>query len=424
MDANLLYVVSGSVLFGISAGVLGCFAFLRKRALMGDALAHAALPGVCLAYLLTGGMKHPLLFIVGAAASGLLGSFALNTITRRSRIKEDAAIGLVLSVFFGVGIMLLTYIQHQPLGNQSGLDKFLFGQAASLIGRDIYLFGSLALVVLIAMVLAYKELKVIAFDPGFATGIGVPIGWMDTFLTVLIVLVVVAGLQAVGVVLMAAMVITPAAAARQWTDRLTRMLGLAGLFGATAGAVGAVTSALAPRMPTGPWIVIAITAIFAVSIAFAPRHGMLPRWWRHARNATRINRENILKTLYRLREDQPALTPTIDLLRRYRHLSVGRALRLLQQLARMRLVEQGGRPEEWQLTPNGIRAAESLVRRHRLWEVYLTQYLQLGKGQVHADAEEIEHVLTPELEVELEALLHRPRLDPHARPIPYERGGA
>lgn len=422
LNANLFYVLVGSALFGLSAGVLGCFAFLRKRALMGDALAHAALPGVCIAYLLTG-MKHPLIFIAGATISGLIASFALNAITRYSRIKEDAAIGLVLSVFFGIGIVLLTYIQHQPLGNQSGLDKFLFGQAASLIGRDLYLFSGLAVTLLGAVLCAYKEFKVIAFDPGFASGIGIPVRWMDTFLTVLIVLVVTAGLQAVGVVLMAAMLITPAAAARQWTDRLSRMLALAGCFGAGAGAVGAIASAVAPRMPTGPWIVVAITTIFAVSITVAPRRGMLPRWWRQWRNAVRINRENILKTLYRLREDQPDMTPSIDLLRRYRHLSVRRALRLLRQLARARLVEEAERPDQWRLTPNGLGAAERLVRRHRLWEVYLTEYLQLGKAQVHADAEEIEHILTPELEAELETLLQRPRTDPHGRPVPYNQRG-
>lgn len=421
--ANLLYVVTGASLFGLSAGVLGCFALLRRRALMGDALAHAALPGVCLAYLVTHA-KHPLIFICGAAASGLLASFAINTITRRSRIKEDAAIGLVLSVFFGFGIVLLTYIQHQPFGNQSGLDKFLFGQAASMIGRDLYLFGGLAVALVAVVGLAYKEFKVIAFDPGFAHAIGVRVMWLDALLTVLIVLVVTAGLQAVGVVLMAAMLITPAAAARQWTDSLARMLCLSGTFGAVAGAAGAVISAIAPRMPTGPWIVMAITTIFAISMTLAPRRGMVARWLRHRSNVARVNEENILKTLYRLHEDAPTAAPDLDLLRRYRRLGVRQALQLLQRLARRALVERGAHPDAWQLTPNGVREAARLVRRHRLWEVYLTEYLHLGKGQVHTDAEEIEHVLTPALEAELEALLQHPATDPHQRPIPYERGAS
>lgn len=411
---NLLYVLGGTVLFGCSAGILGCFAVLRRRSLLGDALAHAALPGVCLAYLITG-TKNPAFFVIGATVSGLASSFLLNAIVRHSRIKEDAAIGLVLSVFFGIGIMLLTYIQHQPMGNQSGLDKFLFGQAASMSIGDLQLFGGLALVVTIAVLLAYKEFKLIAFDPGFAVGIGVPVHLMDSFLTVLIVLVVTAGLQAVGVVLMAAMLITPAAAARQWTDILWRMLLLAAVFGAVSGATGAVISATAPRMPTGPWIVVAATIIFAVSILLAPRRGILPRWLRHHRNAGRIQGENILKTLYRLHEDH--MPATVDLLRRFRHVTVRRAIRILHHMEKTGLVRPNPH-DEWALTEKGQRQAAQLVRRHRLWEVYLTQYLQLGKGQVHADAEEIEHVLTPELEIELERLLNYPTRDPHERPIP------
>lgn len=417
---NTIFVLVGATLFGVSAGVLGCFALLRRRALMGDALAHAALPGVCLAYLFTGGLKHPLLFMGGAVASGLLGSAALQAIVKKSRIKEDAAIGLVLSVFFGVGIMLLTYIQHQPFGNQSGLDKFLFGQAAAMIGRDVTVFALLAVALLCAVLLAYKEFKLIAFDAAYAQSLGLRVGFLDALLTVLIVLVVTAGLQAVGVVLMAAMLVTPAAAARQWTDRLSTMLWLAGAFGGLAGAAGTFISTLAPHMPTGPWIVIVATGVFFCSLAVAPRRGMLPRWWRHSRNATRIRMENILRTLYRLAEDGETGAPVLDLLLRYRHLPRAQARRLLARLARDDLVTAGAHPGAWALTDAGTHEARRLVRRHRLWEVYLTEYLGMGKGTVHADAEEVEHVMTPELEAELEALLQRPAFDPHHRPIPYD----
>ncbi len=422
MNANLLYVLSGTLLFGISAGVLGCFALLRKRALMGDALAHAALPGVCLAYLLSGGTKHPALFILGASASGLFGSFAVQGITRHSRIKEDSAIGLVLSVFFGIGIMLLTYIQHQPFGNQSGIDKFLFGQAAAMVPRDVWLFGGLAAVLLLIVALAYKEFKVLAFDPEFARAAGLPVAFLDAFLLTLIVLVVTAGLQAVGVVLMAAMLITPAAAARQWTDRLFTMVLLAGAFGAFSGVAGAVMSALAPRMPTGPWIVVAVTLCFFLSIFCAPRHGIIPRWWRHRANARRVKWENILKTLYRLTEDLPGEGYTIPQIQQYRELPTRLCEQLLYGLQREGMVrarhDEG--PALWELTIEGRKEAARLVRRHRLWEVYLTRYLHLSQSQVHSDAEDIEHVLTPALEQELEALLQRPALDPHRRTIPYE----
>ncbi|MBI4126848.1 MAG: metal ABC transporter permease [Deltaproteobacteria bacterium] len=421
-DANVQYVLAGCMLFGLASGVLGCFAFLRRRALLGDAIAHAALPGVCLAYLVTQN-KHPAVFIVGAAVTGLAGSFAVNGISRWSRIKEDAAIGIVLSVFFGFGIMLLTYIQHQPFGNQSGLDKFLFGQAASLVGKDVQVFAILTFILLVGVVFFYKEFKVIAFDRTFAEVIGIPIGWMDAALTLLIVLVVTTGLQAVGVVLMAAMLITPAAAARQWTQRLATMLLLAGLFGALAGAAGAIASTLAPRMPTGPWIVIAVTAFFAVSIAFAPQRGMLARWWRHRQQSMRVNLENILRTLYRLREEEGDAAFSLDQIRRFRHLSVRQMLHFLGMLKRQGLVEPQAQPDRWRLTALGVTRAAELVRRHRLWEVYLSRYLHLDSHHVHADAEEMEHIITPEIEAELEHLLAHPRRDPHDQPIPVGSGG-
>ncbi|MBI4211905.1 MAG: metal ABC transporter permease, partial [Deltaproteobacteria bacterium] len=391
------------MLFGVASGVLGSFALLRRRALLGDAIAHAALPGICIAYLLTR-LKHPAVVIAGALASGLLGSFLVNFISRKSRIKEDTAIGLVLSVFFGIGILLLTYIQHQPLGNQSGLDKFLFGQAASMVADDVMVFGGVAFFLMIVVFFLYKELKVLAFDREFASAIGLPTGLIDALLTVLIVLTVTVGLQAVGVVLMAAMLITPAAAARQWTDDLPLMLVLSGIFGAVAGASGTLASTLAPRMPTGPWIVVVVTTIFAISIVFAPNRGWLVRSLRHRRNSQKINSENILLTLYRVAE-QSVESCSLDLLRRYRYLSVRHAVNLLQHLESRGWVSKASLPDHWSLTQQGFDEAKRLIRRHRLWELYLSRYLHLSKGQVHADAEEIEHILTPELERELDALL-------------------
>lgn len=416
-DANVQFVLLGCMLFGIASGVLGCFALLRRRALLGDAIAHAALPGVCLMYLILH-TKHPLFFVLGAATTALLGSMAINTIVARSRIKEDAAIGLVLSVFFGIGIVLLTFIQHQPLGNQSGLDKFLFGQAASMIGRDVKVFGGVAALLVIAVFLFYKEFKVIAFDRTFAEVSGIAVRSMDMILTLLIVFVVTAGLQAVGVVLMAAMLITPAAAARQWTSSLPKMLLLAAVFGAVSGVGGALMSTIAPRMPTGPWIVIAVTTLFAFSISLAPERGMVARWIREKKNSIRINSENILRTLYLLREEDGRVEHSIDAIRRYRCLSVTRAFVFLKKLIRKGWVEEGDIPDSWRLTTVGYERARELVRRHRLWEVYLSRYLHLPRSHVHADAEEIEHILTPELEAELEFLLKHPTEDPHGRPIP------
>ncbi|MBI2343412.1 MAG: metal ABC transporter permease [Deltaproteobacteria bacterium] len=422
LSANVLYVLVGTVLFGISAGLLGTFVVLRRQALIGDALAHAALPGICLAFLLSGGMKHPVFFICGAVVTGLLGSLAMRAIVRQSRIKEDTALGLVLSVFFGVGILLLTYIQHQPFGNQSGIDRFLFGQAAAIVGRDLWLFGGIAGMVICAVMVMYKELKVLVFDPDFARSIGLPLSRIDMIVLVLTVLVVTAGLQSVGVVLMAAMLVTPAVAARQWTDRLGAMLGYSAVFGALASMSGTGLSTLAPHMPTGPWIVVCATAIFALSLVMAPHRGIAPRWWRHRQTSHRIHEENTLRTLYRLVEDGRGENVSIAMMQQYRAISLRQGIQILARLERRGFVIPIGDRAAWHLTSAGLREAERLVRRHRLWEVYLSRYLQLGPGAVHAGAEDIEHILTPELEARLEAVLQHPAVDPHARKIPYATG--
>ncbi|GAX89973.1 metal ABC transporter permease [Effusibacillus lacus] len=278
-DPNTRWVLAGCILLGLSSGVLGCFAYLRKHSLMGDAVAHASLPGICVGFMIYGS-KSIGVFLLAAAAAGLLCSFCISMLTRWSRIKEDTALGLVLSVFFGFGIVLLTRIQHTPNGNQSGLDDFLFGQAASLVGSDVRVMMALAGILLFITWLLFKEFKLLSFDPGFGRGLGLPMGVLNALMMLLIVLAVVIGLQAVGVVLMSAMLITPALAARYWTDRLDRMVLLAGLFGAASGFIGTLVSGMTAHLPTGPVIVLASTVLFLVSFVFAPRRGLLMKWYR------------------------------------------------------------------------------------------------------------------------------------------------
>jgi manganese/zinc/iron transport system permease protein len=201
-------VLVGSVLLGAVGGTLGAFALLRRQSLLGDALAHAALPGVGLAFLRTLS-KSPFVLLTGALVSGIAGALAVLGIHRFSRVKEDAAIGIVLSVFFGAGIVLLTHIQKLPAGNQSGLDKFLFGQAAALMRQDIVIMAVLGSVVVATIALFWKELKLVTFDRGFAGSVGMPTGVLEVVLTAALVVTVVVGLQTVGVVLMIATLVTP-----------------------------------------------------------------------------------------------------------------------------------------------------------------------------------------------------------------------
>ncbi len=298
-DYTLRTVALGSATLGIVSGALGCFAVLRKQSLLGDAISHAALPGIALAFLLTGS-KSPLIIVIGAAIVGWLGTLFVMSIVKNTRIKNDSALGLVLSSFFGFGLVLLTFIQRMPNANQAGLDKFLFGQASALLERDILVMGILGLVALAVMSLFWKEFKLISFDPDFAASNGFAIQKLDILITSLIVIAIVIGLQTVGVVLMSAMIVAPAAAARQWTDRLGFMIILAALFGALAGVSGSLVSSLTSRLPTGPTIVLCISFLVAFSMLFAPNRGLIWNWLRRHRNRRKLQLEAVLSNLYEL----------------------------------------------------------------------------------------------------------------------------
>lgn len=284
-DYTLRNIALGSMLLGIVAGVLGAFAVLRRQALLGDTLSHAALPGICIAFMLTNS-RAPLVLLIGAGIAGWVGTLIFLRTINATKLSEDTMLGVVLSVFFGVGILLLTFIQQQNNANQAGLDKYLFGQAASLIGRDVTMFAVLGLGALALVVIFYKEFKLLSFDPDFAASIGLPVHRLDIMLTSLLVIAVMIGLQTVGVVLMAAMIIGPGTAARQWTDSLRKLLVLSGLFGGLAGVSGAIISVQASRLPTGPMIILMLTLLVTCSLLFAPRHGLIAERWRRRSQRT------------------------------------------------------------------------------------------------------------------------------------------
>lgn len=415
---NIVHVLVGCVILGVSAGLLGCFAFLRKRSLLGDALSHAALPGVCMAFLLTG-TKDPLVILCGAVFSCWVGAVAIEWIVRYTRCKEDSALGMVLSVFFGVGILMLTHIQSSGNAAQSGLDKFLFGQAASLVAKDVYVLGSLGTFLCLVVLAGYKEFKIVSFDPDFARAVGLPVRLVEIVLATLIVLAVCIGLQAVGVVLMAAMLVTPAAAARYWTNRLSTMLLLAVAFGGLSGAIGAYVSYLSTKMPTGPWMVVAVTSIFIISFLFAPKRGALARVLRQRRFRRKTALENILRTMYKFGERTQHWEEPLSLseLLQHRDMSMAQLKRTIR-----RLVARGKIREAHEglflLTESGVEEAERITRLHRLWELYLMKRLDIAPDHVHDDAEEIEHILTPELEARLLVELEGEATDPHGQLIP------
>ncbi|PWG61564.1 metal ABC transporter permease [Spiribacter halobius] len=298
-DYTIQNVALGAALLGIVSGALGCFAVLREQSLLGDTLSHAALPGVCLGFLVAGGRELGSI-LAGALLTGVLAALAMLALVRMTRLKTDAALGIALSLSFAAGVVLLTYIQGTGNASQGGLDAFLFGQAAAILRRDLWVMGGITAFALTMVALLWKELKLVTFDPEFAGVIGLPVRLLDALLTVMVALAIVVGLQMVGVVLMAAMVIAPAVAARQWARSLGIMVIVAALMGVAAGVFGAVVSALGRGLATGPLVVLSASAITLVSLLIAPGRGLL--WGLHRRLAfrRRLSQEAVLLTLYRL----------------------------------------------------------------------------------------------------------------------------
>jgi len=404
-DANTRTVLVGTMLLGVASGVVGVFAVLRKRSLVADAVAHASLPGVCLAYLVVGDRSFAA-FMLGALVMGLIAGGFIAFVRAATRTKEDAAIGLAVGGFFGLGIALSRIIQSTPGGTKAGLDGFIFGKAASMVSSDAMLIGVVAAVVLVGCALLFKEFRVVCFDREFASGQGWPTLLIDMLLMALVCVCTVAGLPAVGVVLMVSLIVIPAAAARFWTERLTPMVLIAGAIGGACGLLGTALSATLPApesglsrgWPTGPVITLVGTAIFMVSLLAAPERGVVAAGVRRWRLRRRIASQNLLRGVYEHLEGAGdfgrAWVPTVL------EPAVARGLPAARRAGLVRMTGGG-----LMLTESGRAAAARVVRAHRLWELFLITGTSLATDHVDRDADEIEHHLSPELLAELEAKL-------------------
>jgi len=416
-DPNVRWVVLGVSMMCASSAIVGTFTFLRKRALIGDAISHAILPGICLAFLLTQ-QKASWILLIGAFISGWLGLQSIDTITRRTKLKADAALGIVLSTFYGFGIVLLTMIQNTGNAAQSGLDKFLFGKAAALVQEDVITFSVFSILLILIVGLFFSAFRMIIFDRDHAQTLGLPIRKLELLLSTLTVFAVAIGIQAVGVVLMAALLITPAAAARYWTHNLYLMLILATAFAVFSGILGTFVSYTFPHMPTGPWIVAVLSVVALLSIAFGRQKGVWMAMRLQRRNRTKMLLENILKCMYHLGEKQGDFNQVYSFkaLQAHRFIEdqqLKKGVRMLVHKGWIESLKEGIRFKE-----EGLREGKRIVRIHRLWELYLTQHMNLPPDHVHEDAEAIEHIITPELERELERQLQHPTIDPHNSVIP------
>jgi manganese/zinc/iron transport system permease protein len=417
---------------------------LRRRALVGDMLAHAALPGIGLAFLFTG-LRETSTLAVGALVTGLLAILCVTTISRWTRIREDAALGIVLSTFFGAGVVLLSVVQQSGTGNQAGLDSFLFGEVAGIHVRDIRLLAVVAAAVTLTVLLVFKELQLVSFDPDFATSQGWPTFRIDLGILAGVALVTMVGLPICGVILTAAMLMIPSASARFWTDRLSRVVFLAAIFGASAGALGTwLASPLATQwlgfdplfmtrqrqaVPPGPLIVLCAATIFLVSLCFAPKRGIIARSVAELRLRLRMQWDHLLRSLYELSEPHlPRIEPiSIQQLHEDRHWPAWMLRAVLRLADRRGYVQFANNQVE--LTPRGLAAAAEVVRVHRLWELYLVEYAAIASDHVDRDADDVEHLLPPALVDRLEAKLasqHRlPNLgEAHVPASPHTVGPA
>lgn len=357
-DYTLRNISLGTAVLGVICGMLGSFAVLRKQSLLGDAISHAALPGIALAFLITGG-KDSNVLLLGALVSGLVGAFWIRGMISKTHLKSDTALGLILSLFFGFGMLLLTYIQKQPNANQAGLDKYLFGQAATLVESDVMLMIGVTGVALLVVLLFWKEFKLLLFDQDYTKTLGFNTKFIDILITFFIVLAIVIGLQTVGVVLMSAMLLAPAAAARQWTSSLAMMVFLAALIGGFSGVFGTAISATQNNLSTGPVIVLVASLFVVISFVFSPTRGLLFKQIRLIKNRRDLKLKKTLQFMYGIAQTHENIDHphTIRILNNFQGFTK-KSLRKMEENQWILLNKQ-----QWSLTSKGFKEAQNLFNQ-------------------------------------------------------------
>lgn len=405
-DHNTRVVLLGASVFGAAAGLVGTFLLMRKRSLLGDTLGHATLPGVAGAFLIAhalgmAGKSLPWL-LAGALVSGLAGMAAVLAIRKFSRIKDDAALAIVLSVFFGFGVTLLTAIQQLPAGNAAGLDHFIYGKTASMTSEDATFILLASLVIGAACTALFKEFALLCFDEGFAAASGWPVRRLDGLLMGLVALITVVGLQAVGLLLVVALLVIPPAAARFWTERLPVLAAGSAGVGCASAFGGVAASAVLPGLPTGAVIVLVAAAFFVVSLIFGTSRGVLAIRRDENESRRRLRREHLLRAVYECQETGLASRAALLAKRPWPVRELDAELR---RSTAQGLLSGGG--EDIRLTAAGRAEARRIVRNHRLWELYLLNHADVAPARVDRDADLIEHVLDPVLVEELEEMLDK-----------------
>lgn len=440
-DYNSRVVLFGTTLLGCAAGVIGSFTLLRRRALMGDAISHATLPGIALAFIISVNLgfasKSLPTLLLGATLTGLVGVLIILLTRKLTHLKEDTALGAVLSVFFGAGIALLGIVQQMKEGHAAGLEAFIYGKTASMGAADSTLIGITAVSVIALSILFFREFKLLCFDDQYAGSAGYPVIFLDLFLMSLVVAITIVGLQAVGLILMIALLVIPAAAARFWTQSMQPLMVIAAILGAFSGLVGSVFSAVFPKLPSGAMIVLICSLVFLISLFVGTHRGVLVRWWRRLLLNRSITRQHLLRAMYEILENKLGLQemaskshsrqllepiPIMEILpkRTWTPRQLNREIRRAEREGLLSIAET-----RIQFVEPGLEEAERLTRQHRLWELYLITFADVATSRVDRDADAIEHVLEPETIATLETLLEKefPQFPacPHEITVPTEK---
>lgn len=419
VNPSILIVLSGCILIAIQSAAIGTLTVLRKQSLTGDAIAHAVLPGLCIAFLISGEKSSISLFL-GAALAGWFGLYTIQWLHTHTKIKQDAATGIVLSVFFGVGILLLTFIQQSGNGQQSGLDMFLLGKASGMLLDDIIPLLCTCSFTLLGIVLLRKELTMLIFDKEFARFIGLPVELLQVILQIMLIASIVTGITATGAILIGSLLIIPYAIASFWKRDLQAIFLIAVSSAILASFFGIVLTILFPHIPTGATIVLVLSLLFCVSALFAPQRGIVSRIIVQRKHHNQTIEDNILKYAYHHVEQSNGLS-----LPQYAHIPLDFLKGHVPDCERYnaRLMKQGfaikpQKPQTMCISKEGLLRGIKITRLHRLWEAYLIHAAKFDIDHIHDDAESIEHILTPELETKLQALLGDPSIDPHGEHIP------
>lgn len=426
-DYNTRVVLLGTVFLGMCSGLVGTLMLLRRRALVGDVASHAALPGVGIAYLLMeriqpgAGKWFPGL-LTGAALSAGLGLLCSRGLGRIRRIREDAALAITLSIFFGLGVVLFTMIQGLPSGQSAGLNEFVFGKAAALLASDVQLLAIASLIVLVVCLALEKEFTLLCFDEDFARVNGYPVARLDLLLTMLVIGVTVLGMQSVGLLLVVAMLVIPAAAATYWSERLRPRQFLSMLIGGLSAGLGVMVSAAVPKLAAGAVIVLASTLLFVVSLLWGRTGGVIWRWREQWQFRRQIGLDDLLRACYEILEPRAPSTGSTEWLsdspitrqelESSRDWMAGRLPYLLHLACHQGLLRYDAQGL-LRLTGTGRRQAMHAVRTHRLWERYLIEQASVAPETVDQRADRTEHLLRPEIVEELETLWN-----PATGPIP------